>query len=113
MIDPSGNFAIALPLLLPGVGEVAAVGAGAAIGWAMNKILPTNGPPNGTIVIPDRSSGGKKQERHYGPNGVVIKDIDWGHDHGAGSPHVHDWELVLMENQVRGGGRPAKEGECK
>ncbi len=48
-------------------------------------------PPNSTQTFPDPSTGGKT-ERHYGPVGRAVKDIDYGHDHGAGDPHLHDWD---------------------
>ncbi len=48
--------------------------------------LPRTGPPGQTVTRPDG-----KQVRTYGPNGEAEKDIDYGHDHGAGDPHAHDW----------------------
>lgn len=38
-----------------------------------------------------------KQDRLYGPDGTPAVDIDYGHDHGQGSPHSHNWD-----NGVRG-----------
>ena len=48
----------------------------------------------------------------YYDNGTSIKDIDYGHDHGQGSPHVHEWDWTKPKNQERGDGRPPKAGEC-
>ena len=33
-----------------------------------------------------------KQDRLYGPDGTPAVDIDYGHDHGQGSPHSHNWD---------------------
>lgn len=30
--------------------------------------------------------------REYGPHGRAKKDYDFGHDHGGGDPHAHDWD---------------------
>jgi len=65
----------------------------------------------GSIII-DPIPGG--QERRYGPDGAPEKDIDHHPDHGAGTPHVHDW----TPNPSRPGrpgdrspGRPLRPGE--
>ncbi|HHJ39742.1 MAG TPA: hypothetical protein ENJ86_09820, partial [Methylothermaceae bacterium] len=42
-----------------------------------------------------------KQDRLYGPDGTPAVDIDYGHDHGQGSPHAHNWD-----NGIRGPGVP-------
>lgn len=42
-----------------------------------------------------------KQDRLYGPDGTPVVDIDYGHDHGQGSPHSHNWD-----NGIRGPGVP-------
>lgn len=61
--------------------------------------LPKQGRP-GTWVV------GPRGDRLYGPDGKPIKDIDWGHDHGQGQPHTHEW--IDGERQP---GRPATEEE--
>ena len=33
-----------------------------------------------------------KQDRLYGDDGEPAVDIDYGHDHGQGSPHAHNWD---------------------
>jgi RHS repeat-associated protein len=33
-----------------------------------------------------------KQDRLYGSDGTPAVDIDYGHDHGQGSPHAHNWD---------------------
>jgi RHS repeat-associated protein len=71
---------------------------------AARRNLPPRGRPNSTDVI-DRG-GGRGQIREYGPNGEAAKDFDFGHDHGSGDPHVHDWI-----NGVRQPGRPIRPGE--
>lgn len=42
-----------------------------------------------------------KQDRLYGPDGTPSVDIDYGHDHGQGSPHAHNWD-----NGIRSPGVP-------
>jgi SPP1 gp7 family putative phage head morphogenesis protein len=61
--------------------------------------LPPQGRP-GTWVV------GPRGDRLYGPDGKPIKDVDWGHDHGQGQPHTHEWI-----DGVRQPGRPATEEE--
>lgn len=61
--------------------------------------LPKQGRP-GTWVV------GPRGDRLYGPDGKPIKDVDWGHDHGQGQPHTHEWI-----DGVRQPGRPATEEE--
>ncbi|SNR73171.1 hypothetical protein EYF88_17020 [Paracoccus sediminis] len=61
--------------------------------------LPAQGRP-GTWVVDPRG------DRLYGPDGKPIKDVDWGHDHGQGQPHTHEW--IDGERQP---GRPATEEE--
>ncbi|MBK4214518.1 minor capsid protein [Paracoccus caeni] len=61
--------------------------------------LPARGRPETWVV-------GPRGDRLYGPDGKPIKDIDWGHDHGQGQPHTHEWI-----DGVRQPGRPATEEE--
>ncbi len=51
---------------------------------------PATGPPDSTAVFPKANGG--KTIRRFGPDGRAIQDIDYGHDHGAGDPHIHDWD---------------------
>ena len=53
------------------------------------KSLPYRGEPNSTSVL-DRGNG-TGQVRDYGPDGLPTRDFDFGHDHGFGDPHAHDW----------------------
>ncbi|HEV3033931.1 MAG TPA: RHS repeat-associated core domain-containing protein [Solirubrobacteraceae bacterium] len=62
------------------------------------SLLP-RGEPNSTGVL-DRGSG-TGQIRDYGPDGLPLRDFDFGHDHGFGDPHLHEW----LEG-VRGPGQP-------
>jgi RHS repeat-associated protein len=48
------------------------------------------GPKNGSTIFPNK--GGGRTERRYDNNGRAWADIDYGHDHGAGDPHVHWWD---------------------
>jgi RHS repeat-associated protein len=61
--------------------------------------LPYRGEPSSTDVL-DRGNG-TGQIRDYGPDGLPEKDFDFGHDHGFGDPHAHDWI-----DGVRQPGRP-------
>lgn len=47
--------------------------------------------------------------RTYGPDGRAVTDVDSGHDHGAGDPHVHDWDWD--KKRPRQPGRAPKPGE--
>ncbi|MBT2766953.1 RHS repeat protein [Stenotrophomonas sp. ISL-67] len=48
--------------------------------------LPTKGEPNSWV---DHPYG--KSSRYYGEDGAPKFDVDRGHDHGQGNPHVHEW----------------------
>jgi RHS repeat-associated protein len=61
---------------------------------------PNDGEPGSTYKNP-----GSGQEREYGPDGKPSKDIDYDHDHGQGTPHVHEWGRDPNGNPVRGPGR--------
>ncbi len=63
------------------------------------------GPPDTWQWIPDPDGGGTW--RHFGPDGCADKDIDYGHDHGQGDPHAHDWK---WKNWQRGGPSPRVPG---
>jgi RHS repeat-associated protein len=63
------------------------------------RSLPYRGEPNSTGAL-DRGNGAG-QIRDYGPDGLPHRDFDFGHDHGFGDPHAHDWL-----GGVRGPGRP-------
>jgi RHS repeat-associated protein len=68
------------------------------------RSLPYQGEPNSTSAL-DRGNG-SGQIRDYGPDGLPLRDFDFGHDHGFGDPHVHEW----LEG-VRGPGRPLGSNE--
>ncbi len=68
------------------------------------RSLPYQGEPDSTSVL-DRGNG-TGQIRDYGPDGLPLRDFDFGHDHGFGDPHAHDW----LEG-VRGSGRPVGANE--
>lgn len=69
---------------------------------------PLRGEPDTTAVFPDGKGG--STTRPYGPDGRAVKDIDRGHDHGAGDPHVHDIDWS-GDKPKRGPGRAPKPGE--
>lgn len=57
--------------------------------------LPGSGEPN---TWSDHPTG--KQSRYYGDDGSPKFDIDGGHDHGQGNPHVHEWEGGVRKSDV-------------
>jgi RHS repeat-associated protein len=65
------------------------------------------GPPNGKWIFPNK--GGGRTERLLDNNGRAYGDIDYGHDHGAGDPHVHWWDWT-GDRPKRGEGEPVPEG---
>ena len=71
------------------------------------------GPPDGTLEKTNPQTGEVQQIREYDSNGKPLRDVDYGHDHGAGDPHVHDWtyESPQAPNPSRGPGRPPTPGE--
>jgi len=71
------------------------------------KGLPFHGPKNGSFYRKSRS-GAVEQYRKYDSRGLPKKDIDKGHDHGQGDPHVHDW--IDGKRQI---GRSPTIGELK
>ena len=68
--------------------------------WYSQEKTPTTGEPGSTYVNP---SG---QERKYGSDGKPEYDIDWHTDHGAGTPHGHNWDRGPNGEPVRGPGVP-------
>ena len=95
-------------------GEIAAGAAlGAAAGGLLGSVfdrssLPVHGgPPNGSLSEEDGKGNGKI--RCYDGNGDAATDYDFGHNHGAGDPHGHDWDW--SKNPPRQPGRPLKPGE--
>ena len=70
---------------------------------------PGKGKPNSEQEFPNEKGG--KTKRRYGPDGRAKQDIDHGHDHGAGDPHVHDWDWGRPRGQERGPGRAPRPGE--
>ena len=108
--DPNGEFAFLIPAII----DVAELGVDILIERYLAKAasrmatkaaakalanaakgdsasLPWTGEPNSTARC-RRRDGSPKQKRRYGPNGEPLQDIDYDHDHGAGTPHVHDWK---------------------
>lgn len=69
--------------------------------------LPLKGPANGGYYRRNRN-GNITQFRRYDHNGMPRKDIDTGHDHGQGDPHVHEWI-----NGIRSVGRKPDADEIK
>lgn len=65
------------------VPEVA--GEDAQLAW-----LPMNGPANSWM----ENTSGKKQYRYFDGAGNAAVDIDFGHDHGFGSPHSHNFDGI-------------------
>jgi hypothetical protein len=88
-------------------------GLAAQIDKIYGEPVPMQGPPNSTISVdngtrPNRNRNGKI--RDYGPDGWPKQDLDFGHDHGSGDPHIHRWgrppEGGQPEKPNRGDGEP-------
>lgn len=76
--------------------------------------LPDEGPANGKLERYDPQTGALLQEKWYDEEGIVFKEKNYGHDHGAGDPHIHDWTYPSPQapNPVRDPkGRAPREGE--
>lgn len=73
---------------------------------ALTRTPARGGPPNGGQWFVEN---GDPVYRLYGPDGRASVDYNWGHDHGAGDPHAHDWDWSL--NPPRQPGRPIRPGE--
>ena len=69
---------------------------------------PLKGPPGGSSHI-DYENGGS-QTRYYDDKGRPWVDIDRGHNHGAGDPHVHWWDWNKHPSDARGEGEPIPRG---
>jgi RHS repeat-associated protein len=69
---------------------------------------PAKGAPGTSINLPGDKPG-QKTIRIFGDDGRAVKDIDFGHNHGAGDPHAHDWDWT--SDTPRGPGRPLEPGE--
>jgi RHS repeat-associated protein len=65
------------------------------------------GPPHGHSKFPDGNGGGTV--RYFDGNGDAERDYDFGHNHGAGDPHVHEWDWT--KKPPRQPGRPLRPGE--
>ncbi len=104
-IDPNGEYAVPVVIL----GEVVIIAAAwyiaKAIGKGIEKLkdlldddcpgtrqgdLPAKAEPNSTRA--KDNADGTGQIRDYGEDGRATTDYDFGHDHGAGDPHAHDWD---------------------
>ncbi|EJL82616.1 RHS repeat-associated core domain protein containing protein, partial [Herbaspirillum sp. CF444] len=101
----AGVCALGSPSLVVG-----GAAAGAAIGGTIGAVIdvfmqgdktPTQGAPGSTYVNP-----GNGQERRYGNDGKPEYDIDWHPDHGAGTPHGHNWDKLPDGSRTRGPGVP-------
>jgi RHS repeat-associated protein len=58
------------------------------------------GPKNTSVKFPNE--GGGYTERWFDQDGDAWVDIDYGHDHGAGDPHVHWWDWDKPLDGARG-----------
>lgn len=110
--------------IFPGVGTAVGAAIGTAVGFGVGAMIanklndgdgktcpapsnwysqgktPSTGEPGSTYINP---SG---QERKYGSDGKPEYDIDWHTDHGAGTPHGHNWDQGSNGQPVRGPGVP-------
>lgn len=80
-----------------------------------DNYLPNEGPVNGSLIEYDCKTSAVKRIKTYDENGQVIKEIDFGHNHGAGDPHVHDFykKGTLSPTKRRGKARPITDNETK
>ncbi|MFA5115762.1 MAG: RHS repeat-associated core domain-containing protein [Candidatus Omnitrophota bacterium] len=58
--------------------------------WGLETRTPSQGNPNSSQSFSDGKGG--KTVREFGSDGKAIRDTDYGHNHGAGDPHAHDWD---------------------
>jgi RHS repeat-associated protein len=125
-IDPEGLAVIFIPIIVEGLGYAASTLSGIITGawigselqnWYNNEDAEgadADGgqcPAEGGAKTRGNSFDGEpgtwtehphgKQDRLYGSDGTPAVDIDYGHDHGQGSPHAHNWN-----DGVRGPGFP-------
>jgi RHS repeat-associated protein len=67
------------------------------------------------VGAPGTTVRGDKQTRVYGTDGYPVTDVDTGHDHGQGDPHVHPWTRPPGGGpptaKDRGHGRPWRDGD--
>ena len=110
-LEIAGSAGVLAPVAAVGLASTTAAGgviglkAGQALTsqlFARDGDLPGKGKPNSSAAKDNGS--GKGQIREYGPDGRAKKDFDFGHDHGAGDPHAHDWDW--SKNPPRQPGRP-------
>jgi len=73
------------------------------------------GPLNRTLIRTNPQTKDILQIRTYDAQGKPIRDIDFGHNHGAGDPHAHDWRYPSEQapNKVRSDGRPLTQDEAR
>ena len=97
------------PLLPVWPDQVAASRADAA------RLLSQDGITAGEPILqmPDPQTKQIQQIRYYDSKGKPKADVDMGHDHGAGDPHIHDWRYPSPEapNPIRQPGRPPVPGD--
>jgi len=83
-------------------------------GPAQPKSNPLTGEPGETSTT-NHPDGTPKQVRKYGPDTYPETDVDYGHDHGQGDPHAHDWgrpsDGSPPTHVDRGVGRPVQPGD--
>jgi RHS repeat-associated protein len=71
------------------VGFALGLWAGGAPPRVVDKV-PFQGEP-GETYRQEYPDGSPKQDRTFGEDGYPSRDIDYGHDHGQGDPHEHEW----------------------
>jgi RHS repeat-associated protein len=112
-------------LAVPGAVVEAVAGAVVTVGAVKNAVAlantpmesranPLSGQPGSTSTT-TQPSGDPKQVRRYGQDGHAETDVDYGHDHGQGDPHAHDWgrpaDGGAPTHTDRAPGRPVKPGD--
>ena len=73
------------------------------------------GPSNGVLTKSNPQTGELIQIRTYDAEGNPVKDIDFGHDHGSGDPHAHDWGYPseFAPHKTRGEGRALNDDDLE
>lgn len=97
-----------------------AIGGTVAAGYnLLSKGADSDGTGNQEVTrTPSRGAPNSVEEvkpgqwRKFGPDGRAEKDLDTGHDHGGGDPHVHDWDWGKTPPRSKAS-RPLRPGEAE
>jgi hypothetical protein len=96
--------------IIPGGKLLKRMACGYPRGGRPGSGLPGKGGPPGDHLVHEKPSGGGTI-RIYDENGNARTDYDFGHDHGIGDPHAHDFEIGPNGKPLRGRGRQIRPGD--